>query len=77
MVQATLLVPALKIYLPASLAVKYGCVTTDFYPTVLVKVVDPTYRLVYSFLFFFRSLILYLKEIEINLRLTIGNICES
>lgn len=53
MVQATLLVPALKIYLPASLAVKYGCVTTDFYPTVLVKVVDPTYRLVYSFLFFF------------------------
>ena len=53
MVQATLLMPALKLYLPASLAVNYGCVTTDFYPIVLVKVVDSTYRLVYSFLFFF------------------------
>ena len=27
--------------------------------------------------FFFSPLILYLKEIEINLRLTIGNTCES
>ena len=55
--------PALKLYLPASLAVNYGCVTTDFYPIVLVKVVDSTYRLVYSFLFF-PSLILYLKETD-------------
>ena len=51
MIQATLLVPALRLCLPASLAVEYGCVTTDFYPIVLVKVVGSTYRLVYFFCF--------------------------